>query len=139
MFRSLALLGFSVVAINANSSCIVQSILHDGQINAIKAGKYVDFKTNHAYQIFNDSGIIKNYWVCRKMFLKNTNGSESFQEEACFAVSLKPLKTYSLTLPLFKQVHFTKKGDYIGVSITTKISVDCTSESVVNQVLKVQG
>lgn len=137
MFRGLALLGFSLIASNANASCAVQSILHDRQIDSLKANEYVDLKTNHAYQILNDSSIIQNYWLCRKMLIKNASGSESYTDEVCYAVSLKPLKSYSLTLPLIKQVHFSKKGEYVSLTITTKISVDCESESVVNKVLKV--
>jgi len=119
------------------ASCAVQSILHDRQINSLKAGESTDFKTNHAYQILNDSATIQNYWLCRRMALKNVSGSESFVEEACYVVSLKPLKSHSVTLPLIKPVRFSKKGDFVNLTITTKTSYDCVSESVENKVLKV--
>lgn len=138
MSRIFYLVLLVLTASNTFASCAVQSILHDRQIDSLKSGEYIDFKTNHAYQILNDSPIIQNYWVCRKMFLKNASGSESFVEEACHVVSLKPLKSYSLTIPLIKPVHFTKKGDYVSLTITTKTSVDCESESVINKVLKVR-
>ncbi len=134
--RALALLGFSLIGVDAQASCLSQSILPDDQLSAIKADEEVYFRSAHAYTIHNNTDSIQNYRICNRIILDNGN-TKSYTNEQCRDQRVKPEHTYSYKDNLYTYCHFNAKGKIIHVFVYSSIEGICNHKSDIRSIVKV--